>query len=516
MARMFATSLAVLFAVSSFGADVELRRVLIPDAPKGGQWADFNGDGLDDVLHKNQLRFNLGGRLGPPVTVPQIVSTPEVSTSAGRAADYSGDGKADLLLRSSLAGVPDRLLIGDGFGGFSEAPLPLSREQLVLANGDFSGDGLADLIAITRTTLVLTLLRNNGNATFAVHQELPWPDRSSYDLAERIVIEDVSGDGIRDLAMAHGERLYIYYGSPNGAFSGPRVRFTRTEMYEVNVADIDADGRPDLTAVQTFDQMPGLSVAMGDGRGHFPRFTRLRVEPPEGTQDPRRWAPSFMVVGDLVPGGGDEIVYATYSGTVRLVAMNHGALRELGSVDLERVFLQFGERVAGAPGLQRVSFRAPGKRDVIVEGWGTEGAPRITEQVWHLEIRGALAGTQSVPQRSRMRATGRTVRDISGEYDVSLTETSCPFSLAGLKISLEGMFVDVEPNAQIRGADAVYIEGSLWMELTFQDGAATRVVRGMLRPTANGFSGTWFESGATPCGGSQRHTAVISRRPANR
>ena len=60
-------------SLSALGAGVELRPQAIETCTSCRMlWADFNGDGLDDVIEGKGLQFNLGGRFGPRIAVSRI------------------------------------------------------------------------------------------------------------------------------------------------------------------------------------------------------------------------------------------------------------------------------------------------------------------------------------------------------------------------------------------------------------------------------------------------------------
>jgi hypothetical protein len=138
-------------------------------APAAG--ADWSGDGKGDVLAVNGngglilYRGNGAGRFLSPY--PQIGSG-WGSFTALFATDWSGDGKPDLLARKSdggllmyrgnarggfATGTGER--IGSGWGGFTA----------LLAPGDFSGDGNADILA-RKSDGSLLLYRGNGAGGF--------------------------------------------------------------------------------------------------------------------------------------------------------------------------------------------------------------------------------------------------------------------------------------------------------------------------------------------------------------
>src|SRR5689334_523403 len=154
---------APLFAASLRPADF-----ICDSCTNGFAVADFNGDGLDDLLSVNarELRFNLGGSFGPPVSISGLGATDAVQI----AGDYNGDGLADLIARN-IAGPhaegPDRFLWGNGSGGF--APGAAYPKQYGDTSGspiDYDGDGRLDLALISLVGRAPVTLEATSKLTF--------------------------------------------------------------------------------------------------------------------------------------------------------------------------------------------------------------------------------------------------------------------------------------------------------------------------------------------------------------
>lgn len=489
--------LVVLCAASAAASDVQVRSMRIDEAMPWAMWGDFNGDGLDDLLRHNKLQWNVGGRLAEPMTVAlleaDIGALPEP-------ADLNGDTYADLIIRVGEDRV-DRLFLGDGRGAFTEHPLPTEFGR-VFQIADVTNDGVADLL--TFRVGKLTVLRNNGDATFTLQQELAWPDRNS---ALRLAIGDLNADGFVDLAGTAENHLYLFYGSANGTFSQPRVRFTRRRFSSLQIADVNGDSRADLAGLHMVETRVSPLLLIGDGAGRFPIAARARIE---GAYDPLEYV-SNVVVGDFVPGGANELAVADGDGTVFLFGASNGQLREVGRTRLDADRGKFGRDDVVSPRLLRARFRTPGQYDLIAEGTSLDVRKNPPRRVWLVEASGSVSAVAQSTTRSRMRAVGGHADRITGGYDVDVLESSCPINLSALTFEQEGMFVDVGLNEIIRGAEAIYVEGSIWMRLTVVNQGVARELNGILRPAANGFAGTLFEDGATPCGSWQWHKLQLVR-----
>ncbi|MBS0659523.1 MAG: VCBS repeat-containing protein [Verrucomicrobia bacterium] len=182
------------------------------------------------------------------------------SVQAFAAADYNGDGAADLLLLDSSASGALLVYLNDGRGNFNTAPLsvPLSvstdaATQLLVA--DFDGDGRLDLLLVASLngTENLVLLRQTSAGVFG--PPLPFPFQRFISPLS-LVVADLTGDGLPDVAFlsrspgSFDRELRVYVGDRE---AGLRLAATQP-AFNANglaVADFDRDGRPDIVAGTT-------------------------------------------------------------------------------------------------------------------------------------------------------------------------------------------------------------------------------------------------------------------------
>jgi hypothetical protein len=186
---------------------------------------DWSGDGKPDLLARSTagaLLMHRGNDRGGFVTgrAETIGTGWQPFTALLTPRDWDGDGKRDLLARDA-AGLLF-MYRGNGGGGFITG----QREQIgsgwqqftaLLAPGDWSGDGRPDLLART-VAGVLLMYRGNGRGGFLTGR------------AERIgsgwqgftalfAGGDFSGDGRADiLARDAGGLLFMYRGNGRGGF----------------------------------------------------------------------------------------------------------------------------------------------------------------------------------------------------------------------------------------------------------------------------------------------------------
>jgi FG-GAP-like repeat/Tachylectin len=195
-------------------------------------------------------------------------------------ADWSGDGKADVLAIDSAgklllyggtgAGTFARgggQAIGTGWGGFTA----------LLSPGDWSGDGKPDLLARTSDGLLL-LYRGNGTGGFSGSGQqigTGWGGLSAL-----ITPRDWNGDGHPDLLARTSEgALLMYRGNGAGGFLQPTAQVIGPSGWQVFTAllgptDWSGDGKPDLIAR---DAAGKLFMYRGNGAGGFVTGQREQI-----------------------------------------------------------------------------------------------------------------------------------------------------------------------------------------------------------------------------------------------
>jgi hypothetical protein len=300
---LIALAAAMLAAVSAYAqTDFQYQAYAIPFnlnmtlAAPNDVVADFNGDGLADVLgavaatnNSNvcgatclYLWMNNGNGLNAPVEL-QISLQTEANVETQNLvaiADLNGDGHLDIAALDSGNGIT--ILYGNGDGTF-QAPVSISlpsEQYTALATGDFDGNGTTDLVALDQHGHVL-LLFNDGKGNFT--QQRIWEDQglpSGY-LDQDLVVGDFNADGRPDIAWVEQSSpnsqvtIWTALNTGNGTFTAPAQLGTLPAGYGyIRGADLDLDGKTDLigwtTQISQYTMTPlPVTVYYSNGDGTF-------------------------------------------------------------------------------------------------------------------------------------------------------------------------------------------------------------------------------------------------------
>jgi hypothetical protein len=245
--------------------------------PRWSRLHDLTSDGRADVYARTgegRLRLFRGDGAGGFPSGQVLGSGWNAMSAVVLAGDVDGDSKADLyavqrssgallLYRGNGAGwVAAGTQVAAGWGAFSQ----------IVSPGDWSGDGIPDLLAVDRNNGDLLLYRGNGDGSL----KAPTVVGRGWRGLDRIVgIDDIDGDGLPELAarIASSGRLRLYHADGLGGFTSQRDDVGagwRVMSMLAGIGDFDGDARPDMLAVdgrsgQLF-LYPGNGTAFGARR----------------------------------------------------------------------------------------------------------------------------------------------------------------------------------------------------------------------------------------------------------
>jgi SpoIID/LytB domain protein len=182
---------------------------------------DFTGDGRSDIIgitgggDMYLYRGNgSGGFAGGGTRIGAGWGFAKVFSPG----DFTGDGRADII--GITAGGDMYLYRGNGTGGFAGVGTRIGGGWgfiKVFSPGDFTGDRRADIVAITLAG-DMYLYRGNGTGGFAARTGTRIG--GGWGFAKVFSPRDFTGDGRADImAITVGGDLYLYRGNGTGGFA---------------------------------------------------------------------------------------------------------------------------------------------------------------------------------------------------------------------------------------------------------------------------------------------------------
>jgi uncharacterized protein (TIGR03437 family) len=244
---------------------------------------DFNGDGnldlavplMPDASGQGHIAVLLGrgdGTFGAPSNVAAGGPYPFYLATG----DFNADGKTDLAITNQPADIGTAgtvsVLLGEGNGSFA-SPVSYNVGDFpgTIVAADFNGDGKADLAALDNATGVayvnkLWVLLGNGDGTFKTAVSTATATSAGY-----LSYADLNHDGKLDALIAdqNASDMAVLMGNGDGTFQPPTLYLAAAQPVSVGVVPL-GDGN---TAIFLGDAISGniaLGFAASDGTMGIP------------------------------------------------------------------------------------------------------------------------------------------------------------------------------------------------------------------------------------------------------
>jgi hypothetical protein len=226
------------------------------------------------------------------------------------AADLDGDGDRDLAA-SNAATNNVSILRNNGDASFA-APVNYATggNPMCVAAADLDGDGDLDLAVPSLIDGNVRVLKNHGNATFAAGVSYFTGSQPQW-----VAVADLDGDGDRDLAVANFNdgNVSILKNNGDGTFAAATNFGAGGLLKSVAAADLDGDWDLDLAFGR--DETSILILA-NDGSGSFSAPTEYFA----GAD------PFFVLASDLDGNGNLDLAVANFGSSDVSIILNCGAI----------------------------------------------------------------------------------------------------------------------------------------------------------------------------------------------
>lgn len=282
---------------------------------------DFNGDGITDLAVPYSIVNNftvsnwisvLLGTTDGGFSAPTAYST-EVLPRRAASGDLNGDGISDVIVVSKFGDVETFLGQANGslisIGINSDAANALDIAEAVIA--DFDGDQIPDISILATVPEKLLLLQGQGDGTFVAHD--PVLNVLTNLGTEFVNLTDcnVNGDQYPDFLVTDNGSVDAVIGKEDGTFIVFGAALARGKLESFDCADMNSDGINDAIGASRSTS----AIEFMPGNGTLPEFISW---PESGYQHFSIGnIPSYLTIADLNSDGQLDIITASPDGSIR-------------------------------------------------------------------------------------------------------------------------------------------------------------------------------------------------------
>jgi hypothetical protein len=226
---------------------------------------DLNGDGnldlVTDSWGTDQVEVLFGDGRGGFAVPGSFFAVGKHPYQRVRVADVNGDGKPDIIT-TNLEGDNVTILLGDGRGGCKQSggsPYPCGDSPFNFAVGDVNGDRKPDLAIVNSPSSTadrhgkdgVTVLLGDGAGGFRMLAGSPF---AAGRIPNRVVIGDVNGDGVNDVAVSSPDdnSITLFQMSGKGVASSSTIA-VGGKPKGLAIRDLNGDGKADMVITNNGD-----------------------------------------------------------------------------------------------------------------------------------------------------------------------------------------------------------------------------------------------------------------------
>jgi hypothetical protein len=293
--------------------------------------ADFNGDGLPDIMQPDYLysyaymqgygdgTFRAGVDYYGPITGDNWPYNYSIAT-----ADFNGDGIPDFVTGADgddQQGITVFLSRGDG-SLMPGVNYGTSDTLYNVAVADFNGDGKPDIVAVDYDADVVQIFTGKGDGTFTAGPTYS----TGGDYAWQVVTGDFNHDGYPDVAVAnyYSENVAVLLNDGTGNLGTAVAYSTDWYGYGLAAGDVNGDGYTDLVTTLGYDSENYVAVllANNDNSGTFQSPSYIYLQ----NGSTYYWGVNYITLADFNGDGKlDFAASVSYEGTDGLVvALGNG------------------------------------------------------------------------------------------------------------------------------------------------------------------------------------------------
>lgn len=220
---------------------------------------DLNADGAFDLVNLSRL----DGSLQP------LLGNGDGTFDAGAAVVLNGSGYPDTVRLAAIADdVPDVVVHmegpvelwaarGDGLGNWSDPQVYTGTYVRAMDIADLDADGILDLVYVGASNLEVR--RGTASETF------PSAELYGTNIGSVVRVADVDADGTPDILTADygSDSLQIYLGTGDGTFAAGTSLVVGSTVSGVDVGDFDGDDLQDIVATAEDDTRVYYGTATG-------------------------------------------------------------------------------------------------------------------------------------------------------------------------------------------------------------------------------------------------------------